>query len=242
MKKTATIFFAGVLFFLISSCSKQNPVEAEGGLFTALSGRIENWTHGSGCRASFIRMVITTVASPDSGMLISIGSASIDASGNFTMTNITAPPDTLFNSGGKQTNAGLFSNYPVFFHGYTNPSLGVTDGSNNYIGYLIYANQSISVLPYVSSTAAVGDFTMMFQYSDRAIEIDSSSTGTTVDSMALRLTYHMSLKRGWNKIFAITTYVSTTERRATWTTDVPSTPGRWYICNRYFKGQVNLFK
>lgn len=242
MKKTLIALLSGFLFLVLSSCSKQNPVEVDAGVFSSLSGRVENWSYGGGCSASFLTMMITTETSPDVGTIISIGNASIDIHGGFLISEITAPPDTLYNIGGRMYNMGLFGNYPVFFHGYTNPSISVVDGSNNFIGYLVYGNQPNSVLPYVSNTAEVGDFSMMYQYSDRSIEIDSTSTGTTVNDMVLKLTYHMSLRKGWNRIYVITTYVSTTERRAIWTTDVPNKPGKWYMVTRYFKGKQNLFK
>lgn len=241
MKKTAAIILAGFSLFLIQSCSKQNPVEVDAGVFSSLSGRIENWSYGSGYSASFLRMVITAETSPDVGTIISIGNASIDIHGGFSITEITAPPDTLYNIGGRMYNIGLFGDYPVFFHGYTNPSISVVEGSNNFIGYLVYGNQPKSVLPYTGNTAEVGDFSMMYQYSDRTIQIDTATTGTTINDMVLKLTYHMSLKKGWNRIYVITTYVSTTERRAIWTTDTPNTPGQWYMVTRYFKGKQNLF-
>jgi hypothetical protein len=242
MKKTLIVLLSGFLFFVLSSCSKQNPVEVDAGVFSSLSGHIENWSYGSDCSASFIRLVVTTESQPDEGLVISVGEASIDGIGNFSITDITAPPDTLFNGGGLRYNVGLFMTNPVFFHGYTNPYISIVDDAKNFKGYLFYSNQSTSVLPYINENSAVGDYTMMYQYSDRDIVIDSSTVSEGVSSLTLYLTYEMSLKKGWNKIFAITTYVSSTERKALWTTTAPATPGKWYLCNRYFKEKQNLFK
>ena len=227
---------------MLSSCSRQNPVDADEGTFTVLTGTIDNWSSGKGCSAVFINLVFTSETSPDSGQTFIMGKSSIDELGNFHIENISTLPDTLNRIYEEPGNYGLFSSYHVDFHGYTNPFITVLDGTNNFKGYLIYSTQSTSVLPYINENAVVGDYTMMYQYSDMDISIDSSSTGLGANDVTLSMSYKVSLKKGWNKMYAVTTYVSTTERKALWTTTPPETPGKWYLCNRYFKGKLNLYK
>jgi len=242
MRSTIYILLVGFIFVL-SSCSRQNPVDVDGEVFTHLSGRIENWNSGKGYSAVFIYLVFSSETSPDAEQTFIMGKSSVDEFGGFHMENISALPDTLNRIYEEPGNFGLFSSYRVDFHGYTTPYITVLDSANNFKGYLIYSTQSTSVLPYINENAVVGDYTMMYQYSDRDMSLDSSSTGITgANNTTLSLTYQLSLKKGWNKIYVVTTYVSGSDRKALWTTTAPETPGMWYLCNRYFKCKMNVFK
>jgi len=242
MKKLISFLFLIPLFLLLSSCKRQNPVEMDDGSFLSLNGKIENWTSGNKCSAVFLSMTITSETSPDSGTTFAIGKAEIDGQGNFTMANIPPPPDTLYHLTEESGNIGFFYNYPVNFHGYTNPFISVLDSAKNFKSYLIYSTQSTSVLPYINENTVIGDYTMVYQYSDRDITIDSSNTNSGANNVTLHFTYKVSLKKGWNKMYAVTTAVSSTDRSATWTTTTPETPGKWYMCNRYLKTKQNLFQ
>ena len=226
-----------VCFCLIcSSCTKQNVVDpGDSGGFT-ISGKIENWSLGSDKRAALIYYVTTAETSPDSGTTTLFGVSAIDAQGNFAFTNIPAPPDSLFPvNNGRQYNVGLFSDDSLFFHGYSITTINIINSKQEFVSNLFYSNQQLSVVPYTNTSASVGDYTMMYQYVDRDIIRDSATSGPGIFNLTLYLTYKVTLKKGWNKIFAITTAVSDSSRSALWTTDAPSTAEKWYLSNRYFK-------
>jgi len=232
MGKIRIIILAGFSLFLMCSCSKQSPVEAENEALNQLSGSIENWDLGTGCTVTFLDIVATSVDSPYNGIPIIMGKSSIDGQGHFSMQNIQGIPDSLYKMYENPGNYGLFENYSIDFHGYTNTYIMVRDSANRFKGYLIYSTQSTTVLPYVNENSIVGDYTMTYQYSNRDISIDSSSTGQGVNNLTLTLTYKMSLKKGWNKTYVVTTYVSGSERHALFTTTTPKTPGKWCLCTR----------
>ena len=225
-------------FFFFSSCHRQNPIDTgDSNAGFSLSGKIENWRLGSDKSAALIYYTTTSETSPDAGKTVLFGVGKIDSSGNFAITNVPALPDTLFPmENGRQYNVGLFSDDSLFFHGYTISSISILGSGPTFVtSNLFYSTQWISVLPYVNTTSVVGDYTMMLQYTDRDVTRDSTSTSLGVYDLMFHFTYKVSLKKGWNRIYIITTAVSDSSRSALWTTDAPSTTGKWYYSSRYFK-------
>ncbi len=232
MKKIFIGFLLGLSLLIASSCSKQNSVEYDNGAITSLNGQFVNWSLGTDKSLAMVYYIVTTVDNPDTGWVLKFGTTNISAQGEFNYATLPAVPDSMFHM---NKNVGIFESYPVFFHGYTVMQFTVLDANDKSLSYGFYSTQSISVVPYTNNDCKVGDYSMFLQYSDRDISIDSSSSGLGIFNLTLNFKYKVALKKGWNKMYAVITGVSTTTRNVTLTTETPAGEAKWYLTNRYFK-------
>ncbi len=232
MKKTIIVLLSCVLIAALCSCGKQNSVEVDNGAITSLRGQFVNWSLGADKTLAMVYYIVTTEDSPDTGWVMKFGTANISAQGEFKYDPLPTIPDSMFHM---NQNIGMFESYPIFFHGYTVTQFSMLDANNTFLKYGFYSTQSVSVLPYTNTDCKAGDYSMFLQYSDRDISIDSSSSSLGVFDLTLNFNFKVSLKKGWNKLYAVVTGVSTSTRNVTWTTETPAGEAKWYMTSRLMK-------
>ena len=233
MRELISFFTIFLFCCCFSSCQRQNPVNTDqSSTGFSLSGKIDAWNLGADKSAIFISDMTTTQLARVAVVRPWFGVAKIDSVGDFFLKDIPQPPDSLFYYiSGLPCNSGLLSEYHGFIHAYTVSSLAIANEAGQYVAQVFYSTQPYNLYPQGSNLAVVGDYTMFFQYTDRDIRIDSATSSQS--SYTLNTTYALSLKKGWNKMYLVLTYLSDTEKRVLWTTDAPKTEGKWYFLRNY---------
>lgn len=205
-------FFFGFIFvimigLLYAGCSNDgNPAnpEVQTKTITAISGKLENWSLGSGKTISLVY--------GGAGFLTSFGVSDISDDGSFNI-ELSAPDSSLLESG------------RGFVDGSCDKDITVSDTSAMYVLGMLVISDNNKVIGFAqhgggagqTQTDTVGSFTINYYYFDRNVDI----SGIQLCGSKERYDYELNFEKGWNRVTGSLTENTPSSVKYEYKTNVP---------------------